>query len=119
MALGQSAEVYFGDALTRGDGWDVATDQAIADSLWEGRPESVHVTTYHDVSGTATDAGVWGTVQAGAQAAVQAVGSALQQPLNAVSGLLSGIATTGQYLPLILTGLGALALYIMLPKGNR
>ena len=93
-----------------------ATEQAIAASLegpggagggaGQGQPETV--------SGGA--AGGFGQALSDAASSVLAV---VEAPFKAVGGVLTGIQTTGQYLPLILFSLGAVALFVMLPRSGR
>ena len=68
-------------------------------------------------SGT-TPADSGGIVQAISDAASTVLG-VVEAPFKAAGGILTGIQTTGQYLPVILFGLGAVALFVMLPRSGR
>ena len=59
-----------------------------------------------------------GVMQALSDAA-SSVLSVVEAPFKAVGGVLTGIQTTGQYLPVILFGLGAVALFVLLPRSGR
>ena len=102
--------VSFDDGIGAPVGYDPDLEVAIARSqegaggtgggTGQGQPESV---TY------STGPGFWGSVWEG----VASVGSAVSAP---VQGVLTGIEWTGKLLPVMLFGLGAVALYVMLPR---
>ena len=103
--------ISFDDGIGAPVGYDPALEAIIARSqtgaggtgggTGQGQPESV---TVGDMG-----PGFWGSVWEG----VASVGSAVTAP---VQGVLTGIEWTGKLLPVMLFGLGAVALYVMLPR---
>lgn len=112
--LGQEAPYAYWDEYSV-PGTDFATERAIAASqagaggtgggAGQGQPESFTAPT---------GGGFWTAVTDAAGSVV----SAVEAPFKAVGGVLYGVQKTGEMLPWILFGLGAVALVTFLPKGG-
>ncbi len=104
--------------------WDPETLEFIALSEYEARLRSIAASqageggTGGGVGQGQPESAVFSGEESWLTRTVSTVVAAVEAPFQAVGGVLEGVKTTGQYLPWILFGLGAIALVVVLPKGG-